>query len=123
MFPYDFFKRSLLLLFIAPICPFLPCPPISYSNLTTSAPFIHFEPIYHLFLSPLPWTSPSRPLTNFQNSMIIPNEINISEKSKLISTNKREHITFTFMSLHYFTQNDCFQFHPQHNIICFSQNG
>lgn len=109
--------------FISPVVPSLPCPSIFHSNLTPSVPLITFEPIYHLFLSPLTWTSLPWPLTNFQNAMVIPNEVNISEKSKPISTSERENMMLAFLSLDYFTQNDSFCFIHSTISLCFSQNG
>lgn len=43
--------------------------------------------------------------------MDILNEANISEGSKIASTDERKHMMFVFLNMGYITQNDYFQIH------------
>lgn len=64
----------------------------------------------------MPWL-----LSNFLNSVAIPNEIQVSEDSKLTFVYERHYEPFLCLGPGYFTGNASFHFHPFPSKFHFSQ--
>lgn len=87
-FPYDFFKMSLVLVYVSVPSSVLLCPFLSYLTLPVSVFSFNITVFY---FPSLETCSLPRYFAEFLTSMVIPNETHMSKESKLTFTNNRKH--------------------------------
>lgn len=87
-FPYDFFKMSVVLVYVSTPSSVLPCPFLSYLTLLVSVLSFYITVFY---FPSLETCSLPRYLAEFLTSMGVPNETHMSKESKPAFTNGRKH--------------------------------